>query len=129
MTAGKALAWGAAGLAGALGALLLAHWTPVGGGLPVFCFLRRSFNLPCPGCGMTRALAHLARGDWHGALTLHPWSPVVAAELGLVWLAWGTSLVRPLPGWPGWLPPLLGANLAALAAIWLGRLATGTLPF
>jgi len=127
VSSGKVLAWGAAGLAGALGALVLAHWSPAGG--PVLCFLRRVLDLPCPGCGMTRALASLARGDWAGAMALHPWSPVVAAELGLVWLAWGASLVRPLPGWPAWLAPVLGANLAALAAIWLGRLASGTLPF
>ncbi|MGH9360705.1 MAG: DUF2752 domain-containing protein [Thermoanaerobaculia bacterium] len=127
MTTGKVLAWGAAGLAGALGALLLAHWSPDGG--PVLCLLRRAFDLPCPGCGMTRALASLAHGDWAGAMALHPWSPVVAGELGLAWLAWGVSLVRPLPSWPAWLAPLLGANLAALAAIWLGRLASGTLPF
>jgi hypothetical protein len=79
---------------------------------------------------MTRALALLARGDWSAALALHPWAPVVAAQLGLAWVLWGTALLRPGAGagWRSRLGPVLAANLAALAALWLGRLASGTLP-
>ena len=39
-------------------------------------------GLPCPGCGMTRALLLLLTGNGTGALQLHPLSPAVAA-LGL----------------------------------------------
>ncbi|HEX5761308.1 MAG TPA: DUF2752 domain-containing protein [Thermoanaerobaculia bacterium] len=128
MTSGKVAGWAAAGAGGALGAVLLAHWN-LETGLPPLCLLRRVFDLPCPGCGMTRALASLVRGEWSAAMALHPWSPVVAGQLGLAWLASGIALARPLPGWPAVLAPLFGANLAALAAIWVGRLASGTLPF
>ncbi len=107
---------------------MLAHWTPQGGAAS-FCVLRRAFGLPCPGCGMTRAFAQLARGEWSAAVAFHPWAPVLAVELALGWLLWGAALIAPRPaGWRRRLGPLLGANLAALAALWLGRLATGTLP-
>ena len=36
---------------------------------------------PCPLCGMTRALGHLAKGDWNRAIELHALSPVVFAFL------------------------------------------------
>lgn len=130
MRSAWALAWGATGLGALVAGVALAHATPEAG--PTLCMLRRVFALPCPGCGMTRAFAALARGEWGAALTFHPWAPVLAAELAAGWLVWGASLTardRPLPrGWPARLGPLLGANLAALAALWLGRLATGTLP-
>ena len=34
-------------------------------------------RIPCPGCGMSRAATALATGDFAGALTLNPLSPVV----------------------------------------------------
>jgi hypothetical protein len=35
------------------------------------CPLRRLTGLPCPGCGLSRACAALARGDVQEALTVH----------------------------------------------------------
>ena len=80
--------------------------------------------------GLTRAFAHLAKGEWPEALADHPLAPVLAVELILAWLAWGAALL-------GWLPlrrplridVLVLANAAVLFALWLGRLATGTLPW
>lgn len=46
--------------------------------LPVFgfgvdlCPLHRLTDLPCPGCGMTRALAMVSQGEWSLALGAHP---------------------------------------------------------
>ena len=77
---------------------------------------------------MTRAFAALAKGDWSAAMVLHPLSPVVAAELVLGWVVWGLALVSPRVR-PIRLDGLLLANLAALVALWLGRVATGTLPW
>ncbi len=77
---------------------------------------------------MTRAFAALAKGDWRAAIALHPLAPVVAAQLVLGWAFWGVALAFPriravrIDG-------LLLANLAALVALWLGRVATGTLPW
>jgi Protein of unknown function (DUF2752) len=121
------------GLAGAAALLALVLPTgPAGDPRLVFCPSRRLLGLPCPGCGMTRAFAALLRGDLAGALILQPWAPVLAAQLALGWAAWGWSLsdtpsgrlLRPAL----WLGPALLANLAALIALWLGRLATGSLP-
>jgi len=77
---------------------------------------------------MTRAFAALAKGDWSAAVALHPLAPVLAAELVLGWVVWGVALAsRRLLSFR--LDGLLLGNLAALVALWLGRVATGTLPW
>jgi hypothetical protein len=78
---------------------------------------------------MTRALAHLAKGEWAAAVHDHPLAPALAAELALLWAAWGgvaAGLLRPVRLAATELP-LLG-HLAVMVALWLGRMATGTLP-
>jgi hypothetical protein len=77
---------------------------------------------------MTRAFAALAKGDWSTAVALHPLAPVLALELVLGWVTWGVALAsRRFPTVR--LDSLLLANLGALVALWLGRVATGTLPW
>lgn len=49
------------------------------------CPLRKSTGVPCPGCGLTRSIMHLARGDVVGSLRLHAFGWVVA--LGFLLLA------------------------------------------
>jgi uncharacterized protein DUF2752 len=122
--------WLLAGLAGAAGLAILHVWMPSGDPASAICLSRRLLHLPCPGCGMTRAFAHLAKGEWAAALRDHPLAPVVALQMILGWAVWGVSVVakRPLR-LPFRLESLLLANVAALAALWLGRVATGTLPW
>jgi len=122
--------WVVAGLCGIAGLVLLHVWTPDGDAASSVCLVRRLFHLPCPGCGMTRAFASLAKGDWPAAVKLHPLAPVLAVELAAGWAIWGIALAasRPLR-LPCRLDSLLLANLAALVALWLGRVATGTLPW
>ncbi len=43
----------------------------------VLCPLRAVTGIPCPSCGLTRALAHLERGHWAEALAFHPFSPLL----------------------------------------------------
>ncbi len=62
----------------------------------VLCPFRQLTGLPCPGCGMTRALNALAHGQWELAFSFHPLSPIVAA--GVLFL--GISAV-----FTGCLPP------------------------
>ncbi|HVS00812.1 MAG TPA: DUF2752 domain-containing protein [Thermoanaerobaculia bacterium] len=112
------------------GLLLLRAWVPVEGAQASICIFRRVSGIPCPGCGMTRAFAHLAKGEWREAVVDHPLAPLLALELGLAWAIWGCALA----GWvpfrlPHWFGGLLLAHVAVLAAIWLGRLSTGTLPW
>lgn len=41
------------------------------------CVVAELTGLPCPGCGLTRAITALARGDWPSAMRLHPFSPAI----------------------------------------------------
>jgi hypothetical protein len=122
--------WALAGLAGLAGAAILHVWVPAYGPEGSICFSRRVLNLPCPGCGLTRAFAHLAKGQWTAALTAHPLAPVLAAEFLLIWLAWGRAALRGL-SFPrtAWVERAVLAHLAVLCALWVGRLSTGTLPW
>ena len=94
------------------------------------CLFRRLTEVPCPGCGLTRAFVHLARGEWLAALADHPLALLAALELVAGWAVWGLVLagrLRPRP--ERWLGPWLLAHAGVLVALWLGRLATGTLPW
>jgi hypothetical protein len=122
--------WLLAGLAGAAGLALLHVWHPSNDPAAAICLSRRLFHLPCPGCGLTRAFALLAKGEWGAALGMHPLAPVLALEMILGWLAWGAALAlrRPLR-FPVRIDMLTAAHVAVLCALWLGRAATGTLPW
>jgi hypothetical protein len=173
--------WALTGAAGLATLVALHAWVPPEGTRFAFCPLRRFAGLPCPACGLTRAFAHLAKGEWSAAVRDHPLAPVLAAELGLAWAAWGCALaglLRPAeragafrgvpashPGEPAMAagsgagrPALRGmpqvhrghaaaaatasrflelsrpdlaalGHLAVMVAVWLGRAATGTLPW
>lgn len=59
--------------------LLIVLWK-----LNVKCVFRTLFEIPCPGCGMTRALIAMLRLDLKQAFLYHPmvWSvPVIGAML------------------------------------------------
>ena len=102
---------------------------PEGAGSTI-CLFRRATAVPCPGCGLTRAFVHLARGEWLAALADHPLALLFALELAAGWALWGLALAgRAVPEPGRWLPPWLLFHAAALGALWLGRLATGTLPW
>ncbi len=66
----------------------------------VLCPWRRLTGINCPGCGATRGIMALLRGDVSQALTLHPLSPVLLALIvlptALAWwdLARGTTHLR-----------------------------------
>ncbi|MCX6558587.1 MAG: DUF2752 domain-containing protein [Candidatus Aminicenantes bacterium] len=44
---------------------------------PVLCPLRAVTGIPCPSCGLTRALAHLEHGHLAEAIKFHPFSPLL----------------------------------------------------
>jgi hypothetical protein len=122
--------WALAGLAALGGFLLFRVWVPAPGSENTVCLLRRLSGLPCPGCGMTRAFAHLAKGEWSAAASDHLLAYGAVTELGLGWLAWGAALARRRPvRLPGGLERLALAHLAVFVAFWLGRVSTGTLPW
>jgi hypothetical protein len=112
------------------GLAVLHVWTPSGDPATALCLSRRLLHLPCPGCGMTRAFALLAKGEWNAAFAEHPLAPVLALEGVLGWLAWGVALAaRRSLRLPFRLDTVVLAHAAVLVALWLGRAATGTLPW
>ena len=117
-------------MVGAAGLAVLAAWSPPDDGSLSLCLTRRGLGLPCPGCGLTRSLAHLLQGDLARAMALHPLAPLVLADAAVAWLVWGLvvyGLAQPPPARAVRL--VLLAQLAVFVALWLGRLATGTAPF
>ena len=97
------------------------------------CLFRHATGIPCPLCGLTRAMLALALGDWREVLRLHPLALLVAGESCAVWLAWAASAT----GWPWPLTQparerlaekLILANAALFVVVWGGRLYFHTLP-
>lgn len=96
---------------------------------PVLCLFRRFTGIPCPGCGLTRGVARLMRGELRQSLALHPLAPVIVLEAAALWVVWGGVQFRRLPRpSESTVLRLLWVNLASLAVVWLARLALGTLP-
>ena len=56
--------------------LLVSHLPPDGAGVPV-CLFRALSGLPCPGCGLTRALSSLVQGHPAAAFSYHPFAFVL----------------------------------------------------
>jgi hypothetical protein len=51
----------------------------------IFCPIRHVTGIPCAGCGMSRALGCLLRGDWAGSLHCNPaLLPCVTAAFCLI---------------------------------------------
>ncbi len=124
--------WAAAGVLGAAAFAILRAVTPPPPEVLPFCLVRRYLGIPCPGCGMTRALSHLARGEWRATLALHPMAFLIAAELAFGWASAGLALLPRTKGlaerWLSRIPSVLVADAALLIALWAGRLASGTWP-
>ncbi len=91
------------------------------------CPVREVTGVPCPGCGLTRAVMLLLRGDFYGALKMHAYAPLLLIALILLFGAAVlpreysqrlTKLVARLES-----RTALGATLLALLPIyWIVRL-------
>jgi Protein of unknown function (DUF2752) len=84
------------------------------------CLLRLALHVPCPACGLTRAVLAAARLDLLGAERLHPLSlPLLAAFAATVALAF-------LAGDAAWkraVPVVTGVAGVALLVVWVLRFA------
>ena len=81
-------------------ALLLgtALWVAVALGFRIYCPIRHVTGIPCPGCGMSRALVSLLRLNWQGYWHNNPAAlPCLTAVFVLVNRE--TVLLRRLPMW------------------------------
>ena len=108
-----------------------ALWRPSDSGIPL-CVIKRAAGFSCPGCGMTRALAALGRGEPAVSLKYHAFAPIVASGAVLAWIAiligfvTGRDLLPSLNDRRATIV-LLGF-IVAFVAYWLVRLASGTAP-
>ncbi|HUG08314.1 MAG TPA: DUF2752 domain-containing protein [Acidimicrobiia bacterium] len=110
----------------AVGMLTLAQGFEDG---PTVCPFALATGMACPGCGMTRAAGQLLRGDFAAAIAYHPLVPAVAllATVGWAWFVLRrTGQVQPMSN--RMLNGVLMVLLIALIAVWVTRLATGSLP-
>ena len=96
---------------------------------PTLCPVALVTGVACPGCGMSRAVGWLLRGDLERSVGYHPLAPLVLT-IGLVAVVWAL-------GWRfgGWKVPrttLVSAGSVVfgvlLVAVWVARLLNGTLP-
>ncbi len=91
----------------------------------VVCPMKRVTGIPCPGCGMTRAVRLLLHGDFAGATRMHPLVWVVIPLLAVLAAlevrgyvregAWGTA-IRPL-----WARVVAFVAIGMLVVVWASR--------
>jgi hypothetical protein len=83
------------------------------------CPLRALTGIPCPTCFLTRATCASLRGDWHQALQLHAFGPLVAAAL----LLWSAQAIRTRSFYPKGLKAWhLVVVAVALLSYWAARM-------
>ncbi len=91
-------------------------WLPHGPGLP--CPLRTVTGVPCPLCGMTRAVTMAVHGDLGASLAMSPGGIVAVVAALVLLVAWRVRRIAI----PGWAIPL---TLGALWVYQLAKYATG----
>lgn len=81
------------------------------------CSFRARTGLPCLGCGGTRALARMSRGDWRGALAANPLGAYAGAAL---WLLVAAGAAAAASGRAVFVQAVLAllAALAPMALVW-----------
>ena len=100
----------------------LGIFAPSLGNGPVFCGFRVVAGIPCPGCGMTRALGWLARANLEQSMRFHPLAIPTALALFAAWVGGMAHVFR------GWTPkPVVSVALMISAstvfvAAWIARL-------
>ena len=88
---------------------------------PVLCPMALVLGMPCPGCGLTRALCLMTHGEFSEALAWHGLAPFVLAYLGFLWIF---KIVEEVRGTPPRLPVYrIGAvSCFIVVGFWLLRL-------
>jgi len=110
-----------------LAVLLRPLWVSAAGFMPE-CVWHDWTGWPCPGCGSTRAMLNLLRGDLSGALAFNPLAAAAATTFLIggfvapVWLACGG--LRPQLA-PRHRPAFIAAAVSAFAANWAWLYASG----
>lgn len=82
------------------------------------CVFRNLTGLPCPGCGMTRAILSIGQLRLYDAIAFHPFSPFLLAGLAY-YAAVGTLPLKKHHALAGY------TALTAIMALWIVRLILG----
>ena len=82
------------------------------------CLLRLALGIPCPACGLTRAVLAAARLDLGGALR---WHPLSLALIGAVSVAAVGAFVASDAAWRRLVVVTTGAVGVGLVVVWLLR--------
>jgi hypothetical protein len=107
----------------------LRAWSPTDDQASAVCFVKRCTGVSCPGCGMTRGLAYLVRGDLAAAWRNHPLAVMIAAEITVATaLLWLTSRRAVRFDWSRHGTLWLAAHIPLLLGVWVIRAVGGTLP-
>ncbi len=97
----------------------------VGGAVegPTLCPFLTVTGLPCPFCGLTRALMALGDGDVGASMAFSPLG-MLAAPLALVlsWRLAGAARAGRALAWPA---PVMGAAVVLVAVSWASQLSEG----
>jgi len=90
------------------------------------CGFKILTGVPCPTCGLTRALCHALRGDWAASVAYHPAGIPLAVCLmaWMLWTACEAARGRPLAGAvrTRLTTPVLAAGAAASFVMWIARI-------
>lgn len=93
------------------------------------CFVKQCTGASCPGCGMTRSLGHLVRGDLASSWRLHPLAIVFLVEAVVVWIILEATRTRRVTfDWHRHGTRWLAAHIPLLIGVWVVRIVSGTLP-
>lgn len=94
----------------------------------ILCPLRRCSGGYCPGCGLTRSTGQLLRGDLAGSWRQHPFLLLALGQMALLLGVWGMTSEDQHHRLRRLTTTFVVANMVLLCAIWVVRLAAGTIP-
>ena len=86
------------------------------------CIFKFATGLPCPGCGFTRAIVSIVRGDLAASLRWHPLA-IPGCVLAIATLVLALALPPGHSAWASYRRHALNGAAAALVAVWVLRLA------
>jgi len=98
-------------------------YAPFAGAGPVVCALRIVGGVPCPGCGMTRALGEMLSGRIGASWRYHPLALPILASLVVVWIYGVLAVYRPVRSVsPSFVLAVLIPSASVFLLVWVARL-------
>lgn len=97
--------------------------------LPVLCPFRICTGHACPGCGLTRSIGALLRGDLDLSFRYHPLGLVLAVQVIVIVAIYAMRPQLTASDLLARSQVLIWANVAVLGAVWAVRWQLGLLDF